>query len=88
MRVREKRRFAYSSVHRRVGRWLAAGSLNLSGLLQSRRRDGRLDAAGDEVTGEDDGNGCEGPGVVDQRGGGEFQGEQYREKRDYKHGWP
>lgn len=72
MHAQEKRRYGYSSARRRVGRWLAAGSLNLSALRRSKPLSGRLYDVGDDDAGEDNGNGCERAGMVDQSGRGKF----------------
>ena len=41
---------------------------------------------GDGDTGEDDGNGSERPGVVDQSSCSEFQGQQDQKERENQHG--
>lgn len=74
MRVREKRQFGYSSVHKRVGRWLAGGSLNLSALRLSRPLSGRLYDVGEDEADADDGNGDERAEMVDQGKRSEFCG--------------
>lgn len=70
MRAREKRQFAYSSVHRRVGRWLAAGFPNLSGL---RLRRPPVDNMRDDEADTDDWNGGERAEIVYQRNRGKFR---------------
>lgn len=72
MHGQEKRRSGYSLARRRVGRWLAAGSLNLSELLRSRLPSVRFDDVGDGDAGEDDGNGRERARVVDKSDRGKF----------------
>lgn len=72
MHVQERRRPGYSSARRRVGRWLAVGSLNLSELLRSRLPSGRFDDIGDGDAGEDDGNGGDRPRMVNESERGKF----------------